>query len=365
MAAPRPLEIARDDPAIGRQLLEANGAGTRHGAGGRKTARTAEYPHDPIALAGCKVGFDPLARPEEGRAERAGARPDAASASLRRGGTVPSSAGGSVSGEEEKGESQEKGSGCRRDRCSHGGSIATPPLVHNLRTTYTGDMGTLYLVATPIGNLGDISLRALETLKHVDAIACEDTRHTIKLLSYYEIRKPLLSCHANDEERGAARVLELLVEGKAVAYCSDAGTPGLSDPGALLARKAREAGHAVTALPGASAFAVLVSASGFGGRSFLFDGFPSPKQGKRKSRVVELMARQESFVLYESPHRIAKLLAEIAAVDPTRRVCIGREMTKLHEEFIVGTAAEALERLSSAGEPRGEFAVLVGGAELA
>lgn len=160
-------------------------------------------------------------------------------------------------------------------------------------------------------------------------------------------------------------MLSLLAEGKNVAYCSDAGTPGISDPGAVVARKAREAGYDVTPLPGASAFAALVSASGFGGRSFLFDGFPSPKQGKRRTRVAELMARGECFVLYESPHRIIKLLEDIAAVDPARRVCIGREMTKLHEEFIVGTAASALERLSGAQEPRGEFAVLVGGAELA
>jgi 16S rRNA (cytidine1402-2'-O)-methyltransferase len=226
-------------------------------------------------------------------------------------------------------------------------------------------MGTLYLVATPIGNLGDITLRALETLKSVDAIACEDTRHTIKLLSHYEIRKPLLSFHANDEDRGAAKVLALLGDGKAVAYCSDAGTPGISDPGALLARRAREGGHAVTSLPGATAFAVLVSASGFGGRSFLFDGFPSPKSGRRRSRVEELMAREESFVLYESPHRIQRLLADIVAVDPERQVCVGREMTKLHEEFAFGRAAEILERFGGAEEPRGEFAVLVAGAEKA
>jgi len=226
-------------------------------------------------------------------------------------------------------------------------------------------MGSLCLVATPIGNLGDISLRALESLRGADAIACEDTRHTIKLLSHYEIRKPLLSCHANDEARGAARVLKLLTEGKTVAYCSDAGTPGLSDPGALLARRAREAGHAVTPIPGPCAFATLVCASGFGGRSFLFDGFPSSKPGKRRSRVAELLGREESFVLYESPHRVRKLLADIAALDPGRRVCVGREMTKLHEEFIHGTAAEALASLGTGEEPRGEFAVLVAGKELA
>jgi 16S rRNA (cytidine1402-2'-O)-methyltransferase len=222
-------------------------------------------------------------------------------------------------------------------------------------------MGTLCLVATPIGNLGDITIRALETLKAADAIACEDTRHTLKLLSHFDIRKPLLSCHANDEERGAARVVALLDEGKTVAYCSDAGTPGLSDPGSLLASRAREAGHVVSPIPGPSAFAALVSAAGMGGRSFLFDGFPSPKAGKRRSRVAELMAREESFVLYESPHRVVALMEAVAAVDPGRKVCLGREMTKLHEEFIAGTAAEVLEKLKEKGEQRGEFAVLVSG----
>jgi 16S rRNA (cytidine1402-2'-O)-methyltransferase len=226
-------------------------------------------------------------------------------------------------------------------------------------------MGTLCLVATPIGNLGDITLRALETLKSADAVACEDTRHTIKLLSHFEIRKPLVSCHANDEERGASRVIALLAEGKTVAYCSDAGTPGLSDPGALLARRAREAGHAVTPIPGPSAFAALISAAGIGGRSFLFDGFPSPKAGRRRTRVVELMAREESFVLYESPYRILALMEEVAAVDPGRKVCLGREMTKMYEEFIQGSASEVLETLKEKGEVRGEFAVLVAGRDFA
>ncbi len=226
-------------------------------------------------------------------------------------------------------------------------------------------MGKLLLVATPIGNLGDITIRALEELKGADAIACEDTRHTLKLLSHFEIRKPLLSFHANDEERGAARIIGLLAQGKTVAYCSDAGTPGLSDPGAMLARLAREGGHQVSPLPGACAFAALVSASGFGGRSFLFDGFPSPKSGRRKTRVTELMARAESFVLYESPHRVARLVADIASVDPERKVCLGREMTKIYEEFIVGTAAEVLAKLSEKEEQRGEFSVLVAGSELA
>jgi 16S rRNA (cytidine1402-2'-O)-methyltransferase len=226
-------------------------------------------------------------------------------------------------------------------------------------------MGTLCLVATPIGNLGDITLRALETLKDVDAIACEDTRHTLKLLNHFEIKKPLLSYHANDEARGAERILGLLAQGKTVAYCSDAGTPGLSDPGALLVKRAREAGHLVSPLPGPSAFAALVSAGGMGGRSFLFDGFPSPKSGRRRTRVAALMAREESFILYESPHRVIALIEDIALVDPSRRLCVGREMTKIHEEFIVGSASEVLETLKAKGEARGEFAVLVAGSELA
>jgi 16S rRNA (cytidine1402-2'-O)-methyltransferase len=226
-------------------------------------------------------------------------------------------------------------------------------------------MGTLCVVATPIGNLGDITLRALETLKGADAIACEDTRHTLKLLNHFEIRKPLLSCHANDEARGADRILGLLAQGKTVAYCSDAGTPCLSDPGSLLVRRAREAGHQISPLPGPSAFAALVSAAGIGGRSFLFDGFPSPKAGKRRTRLAELMAREESFVLYESPHRVIALMEEIVRIDPGRRLCVGREMTKIYEEFLVGTASEVLGTLNGKGEARGEFAVLVAGTELA
>ncbi len=228
-----------------------------------------------------------------------------------------------------------------------------------------GSMGTLLMAATPIGNLGDITIRVLEALKTADAVACEDTRHTIKLLSHYGIRKPLVSCHANDEERGAERVLGLLSEGKTVVYCSDAGTPGLSDPGALLAHKARAAGHTVSPLPGPSAFAALVSVAGSGGRSFLFDGFLSVKAGKRRKRIAELMSRPESFVLYESPHRIRNLIEEIASLDPGRRICVGREMTKLYEEFLTGTAAEIRAELEARPEMRGEFAVLVEGSELA
>lgn len=220
------------------------------------------------------------------------------------------------------------------------------------------DVSTLYVVATPIGNLGDITLRALETLRSVDTIACEDTRHTLKLLSHFDIHKPLVSCHANDEERGAGRVADLLDEGKNVAYCSDAGTPGLSDPGAVLVREARKRGHAIVPLPGPSAFACLVSAAGYSGRTFLFDGFLSPKPGKRRARLRELLSRNESFVLYESPFRVGKLLADIASIEPDRLVCVGRELTKIHEEIVEGSAAELAGRFP-ADSAKGEFCLVV------
>jgi len=219
-------------------------------------------------------------------------------------------------------------------------------------------MSSLYLVATPIGNLGDITIRALEVLRAVDTVACEDTRHSLKLLSHFEIRKPLLACHANDEERGASRICALLDEGKEVAYVSDAGTPGLSDPGAAAVRAARAAGHAVVPIPGASAFSALVSVSGLPGRSILFEGFLSPKPGRRRARLAVLMSRNESFMVYESPFRIGKLLSDIAALDPDRPLCVGREMTKIHEEISLGSAISLLDRFGEGG--RGEFAVIVG-----
>jgi len=216
------------------------------------------------------------------------------------------------------------------------------------------------MIATPIGNLGDITLRALETLRSVDTVACEDTRHTLKLLSHFDIHKPLVSCHANDERRGAARIGDLLDGGKNVAYCSDAGTPGLSDPGAVLVREARGRGHKVVPIPGASAFASLISVAGVSGRTFLFDGFLSPKPGKRRARLAELLARGESFVLYESPFRVGKLLSDIASIEPDRVVCVGRELTKIHEEVVEGTAVELAPRFP-AGSAKGEFCLLVRG----
>ena len=222
-------------------------------------------------------------------------------------------------------------------------------------------MAILYIVATPIGNLKDITLRSLDILREVDMIACEDTRHTKKLLSAYEIGKRLVSCHANNPERGVVAVLAALEAEKTVAYATDAGTPGLSDPGSLLAGRVREAGHEVIPLPGPSAMTALMSVAGIGGKTLTFEGFLSPKQGRRRRRLEELLGREENFLLYESPHRILKLLGDIADLGGERKMVIGREMTKLHEEYLTGTAAELLEELEKREKVQGEFSLLVAG----
>lgn len=222
-------------------------------------------------------------------------------------------------------------------------------------------MSTLYIVATPIGNLQDITLRALETLKKVDIIACEDTRHTMKLLNHFSIQKRVISCRARNEANSAQGIIKLLDEGNEIAYVSDAGTPGLSDPGNLLVREVRKAGFSVIPLPGASAFATLLSVGGFSGKTINFDGFLSPKGGKRKNRVKELAEREEAFLLYESPFRIVKLLADLAELLPERQIVVGREMTKIHEEYLFGTVQDVFYELQSRKSIKGEFAVLVSG----
>lgn len=216
-------------------------------------------------------------------------------------------------------------------------------------------------MGTPIGNLSDITYRALETFKTVDVIACEDTRHTLQLLNHFEIKKPLISCRAQNEQSAAQKIVHLLDEGQNVAYASDAGTPGISDPGAVLVDVARAAGHTIVPIPGACAFVSLASVAGSGGKSLLFEGFLSPKPGRRRSRLRELMATGFAFVLYESPFRIVKLLADIADIQCERRIVVGRELTKLHEEIVEGTAAEVLEDFAGRSKILGEFAVFVSG----
>ena len=220
-------------------------------------------------------------------------------------------------------------------------------------------MSELYIVGTPIGNLGDITYRALETFRSVDVVAAEDTRHTMELLTHFEIRKPMISCRAQNEKFASEKIIALLDEGKTVAYASDAGEPGISDPGALLAGEARKAGHKVIPIPGPSAFATLVSVAGAGGKTLIFEGFLSPKPGRRRSRLRELMESGAAVVVYESPFRVVKLLADIAEIDAGRRIVVGRELTKLHEEINDGTAAEILEDYSSRSKVLGEFAIFI------
>ena len=217
------------------------------------------------------------------------------------------------------------------------------------------------MVATPIGNLKDISFRALETFQEADFIACEDTRHTLGLLTHYEISKPLISCRAVNEAAASEKIVKLLDEGKKIAYASDAGTPAISDPGSILVRMAREAGHTIVPIPGASAFGAIMSIAGTYDKTVVFEGFLSPKAGKRKRRLQELFDFGAGFVLYESPYRIVKLLADIAEIDSSRELIVGRELTKLHEEIIKGPASEVLQNFEKRLSIKGEFSVFVTG----
>ncbi len=218
-------------------------------------------------------------------------------------------------------------------------------------------MSKLYIVATPIGNLDDITLRAINTLRDADVIACEDTRHTQNLLTHLEITgKRLIACHAHNEAASSQGIIGLLSQGLSVAYCSDAGTPGVSDPGSRLVRIVREAGYDVVPIPGASASVTLISASGLAGKTFTFEGILSPKSGRRKARLKELLEREEAFIIYESPFRILKTLGELQQLDDTRRLVLGREMTKAFEQFICGTPSEVISQLKVV---KGEFALVV------
>ncbi len=216
------------------------------------------------------------------------------------------------------------------------------------------------MVATPIGNLEDITLRALNVLKSVDIIACEDTRHTQLLLAHYDIQKRLIACHSYNEEESGKGIIALLDEGKNIAYCSDAGTPGISDPGSRLSEMVRaESEHTVVPIPGASAFVSLISAAGRIGKTFTFEGFLSPKKGRRLRRLEELVAAGNTFVIYESPFRVLKTMEEIASFPLVKRVVVGRELTKAHEEINVGTPDDILSLYRSRQSIKGEFVLLV------
>ena len=220
-------------------------------------------------------------------------------------------------------------------------------------------MSTLYMVASPIGNMEDITLRALKVLESVSVVACEDTRHTGQLLKHFNLSKRCIACHAHNEGESAKGIIALLDRGEDVAYLSDAGTPGISDPGARLAEAVRQAGHPVVPLPGANAAVTLLSAAGNVGRTFTFEGFLSPKKGRRRRRLEELVARGEAFVIYESPFRVVKTLEDVAEVDPASRIVMGRELTKAFEEILCLPVDELVAVLKARPAIKGEFALVV------
>jgi 16S rRNA (cytidine1402-2'-O)-methyltransferase len=219
--------------------------------------------------------------------------------------------------------------------------------------------GTLYLVATPIGNLGDITLRALETLRQVDLIASEDTRHTGLLLQHFDIQKPQMSFHEHNERQATPRIMQLLEEGKSVAVVTCAGTPGISDPGFVLVREAVNASIEVTVIPGPTAFVMALVLSGLAVHSFTFRGFPPHKPGQRRHFLEADQDSPYTLIYYESPFRLRKLLEDALAVFGDRRAAIAKELTKIHETIRRGQLSELLANLEET--PKGEYVVLIAG----
>ena len=222
----------------------------------------------------------------------------------------------------------------------------------------------LYLVATPIGNLDDITLRALDILRRADRIACEDTRQTQKLLNHYSITTPTISCHEHNERNRTAELVSVVQNGGAVAVVSDAGMPGISDPGALLAKEAIAAGVLVVPIPGANAALSALIASGLPTSEFHFIGFLPEKAGARRTRLEDLAATPrdaaQTLIFYEAPHRIVETLSDIESIWGTSlRAVLARELTKMHEEFLRGAVAEIRRELASRDRVRGEIVLLI------
>ena len=224
--------------------------------------------------------------------------------------------------------------------------------------------GTLHVVATPIGNLGDLSARALETLGTVDAICAEDTRHTRQLLSHFGLERPLLALHQHNEDAQAAQLVRRLLAGDSLALVSDAGTPLVSDPGFRLVRAAREAGVRVSPVPGACAAIAALSVAGLPSDRFVFEGFLPAKGGARRERLARLAAEPRTLMFYESAHRIEEALVDMAAAfGPGRPAVLARELTKLFETVLDGPLADLLARVQAdPNQRRGEFVVIVEGA---
>ncbi len=218
--------------------------------------------------------------------------------------------------------------------------------------------GQLYIVPTPIGNLEDMTLRAIRVLKEVDIILAEDTRNSIKLLNHYEIKKPLQAFHAHNEHKAKDQIIYHLSEGINYALISDAGTPGISDPGFLIVRECLKAGIRVETLPGATAFVPALVNSGFPCDEFVFLGFLPQKKG-RMTALLSLKNETRTIILYESPYRVKKLLEELKEyLGENRLVCFSREISKLHEENVRGSVEEVLQHFTLK-EPKGEFVVVI------
>ena len=227
--------------------------------------------------------------------------------------------------------------------------------------TERAEGGKLYICATPIGNLGDMTPRAVEALKSVDLIAAEDTRNSIRLLNHFDIHTPMTSYHEYNRFEKADELVAKMLQGTKVAVITDAGTPCISDPGEVLVQKCVEAGIPVTSLPGPSAVITALTLSGFSVRRFVFEGFlpPKPKKRDRAEALDRLKAETGTIVLYEAPHHLKETLKELeAALGPDRRIALCREMTKLHEEVVRTTIREAIEL-----EPRGEYVLVIEGAD--
>jgi 16S rRNA (cytidine1402-2'-O)-methyltransferase len=219
--------------------------------------------------------------------------------------------------------------------------------------------GTLYLVSTPIGNLEDITHRAVRLLSEVNIIACEDTRHTQKLLNHYGINAKTISYHEHNERERAVELLELLKSGSDIAIVSDAGTPLINDPGFRLARLAIEAGMRVVPLPGPSALITALIASGLPTDEFFFGGFLPARSGARRTRLSELRSIPATLIFYEAPHRIAATLKDAHEILGEREAVVARELTKMHEELARGRLSELADRFSSAESARGEMVLII------
>lgn len=225
--------------------------------------------------------------------------------------------------------------------------------------------GTLYIVGTPIGNLGDMSPRAVETLQKVDFIAAEDTRVSLKLLNHFEIKKPMVSYHEHNRAECGERILARLSAGENCAIVTDAGMPAISDPGEDLVRLCRKSGVSVCAVPGPSAVITAVALSGMDCSRFCFEGFLSADKSERRSRLNELKGEVRTMVFYEAPHKLMRTLRDMAAVlGGERQVSVAKELTKLHEQVMLMTLDEAVRHFE-ANEPRGEYVLVVAGAQKA